>query len=185
MIRRSTIGWVLAALAMTACADGRTSLRAEADGPRPELVVLAPDDEPGERIAFTGVVLDHAGYPLARAAVVAYQTDRTGIYNSPDARSRVPRLRAVAVTDEAGRFGFSTIRPGPYPGASNPAHIHLEVCAPAHHVCYLEYWFDDDPLVTEERRAVASREEDIEVVTLLDTTAGLPSFHHEIRLAGD
>lgn len=148
-------------------------------------VVIAGPEEPGERLVFTGRVLDDGGRPLARAAVVAYHTDRQGLYNPRSSDTRVPRLRNVAITDAEGAFRFSTIRPAGYPEAAAPAHVHLEVVAPAHHVRFLEYWFEDDPRVTPARRAEAARGEDTVVVRLARDASGAFTFHHDIRLRGN
>ena len=75
------------------------------------IVEIADMNEPGERLYFGGRVLDYQRQALSEAAVVAYHTDATGVYNLPNAGTRVPRLRAVAITDEAGMFCFSSILP--------------------------------------------------------------------------
>ena len=116
-------------------------------------VMLAPLAEAGQRLALSGRVLDYAGRPLSRAAVVGYQADARGLYNPSKSPTRVPRLRAVAITEEDGSFGFSTIIPGAYPSRTEPAHIHLIVSAPAHRVSYVEIWFEGDPLITPARLA--------------------------------
>jgi len=56
-------------------------------------------------------------------------------------------------TNAEGRYEFRTIRPAPYPGHTNPAHIHAFVSAPD----YPEYWIDEylfegDPFITGEMR---------------------------------
>jgi len=145
--------------------------------------VLADAFEPGERMEFWGRVLDYQGRPLPEAAIVAYQTDATGLYNPPEANTRVPRLRAVAVTEENGGFRFSTIRPGPYPGGGNPQHIHLTITAPAHRFRYVTYWFDDDPLVTPERRSHLGDE--TVIVALSQDENGTWTFSLDIRLLGN
>src|SRR5262245_45363549 len=119
-------------------------------------VTLCDANEPGERMVFSGRVLDYTGKPLWKAAVMAYHADAKGLYNPPNTTPRTPRLRNVAITEKDGGFRFSTIRPAAYPDASEPAHIHLGVIAPAHHLRYVTYWFDGDPLITAERRRKAA-----------------------------
>ena len=56
-------------------------------------------------------------------------------------------------TNREGRYEFRTIKPAPYPGRTNPAHIHAYVSGPG----YPEYWIDEflfegDPFITEEMR---------------------------------
>jgi protocatechuate 3,4-dioxygenase beta subunit len=157
------------------------------DDPLPctTVVEIADVNEPGERLSFGGRILDYQGQALSEAAVVAYHTDATGVYNPPDAASRIPRLRAVAVTDEAGMFCFSTILPSAYPGTDEPAHIHLEITAPAHGLRYVTYWFDNDPLVTQEQRTRAEQNEEIVIVPLSQDEQESWTFFDEIRLEGN
>ena len=149
------------------------------------VVSICPSGEPGERLLFSGRVLDYQGNPLSKAAVVAYHADRSGLYNPPRSATRVPRLRAVAITDEGGRFAFSTIRPGAYPDRSEPAHIHVTVSAPAHHVRHLAYWFDGDPLITDAGRAQASRNPGTVIVRPILGENGVWTFVHDVRLEGN
>jgi len=153
--------------------------------PRSHLVALSGPEEPGEKLEFWGRVLDYRGQPLSKAAVVAYHTDRTGLYNSPDAGTRIPRLRGVSITDEAGRFGFTSIRPAAYPSGSDPAHIHMVVTAPAHQTRYVEYWFSDDPLVTKSHRERADRDPILVIVELAGDAKQGWKFSHDIQLEGD
>lgn len=154
-------------------------------GTGPSSVALCGPQEPGERLTFLGRVLDYQGRPLATAAVMAYHADHQGLYNPKDSKTRVPRIRGVAVTDAEGRFRFSTVRPGTYPDGSEPAHIHVGVMAPAHHVLDLAYWFEGDPLITEERRREASKGPGTVIVKLERQQNGSWSFHHDIRLEGN
>ena len=153
--------------------------------PPSQLVALSGADEPGEKLEFWGRVLDYRGRPLDGAAVVAYHTDRTGLYNSPSAGTRIPRLRGVSVTDAAGRFGFTTIRPAAYPTGTDPAHIHMTITAPAHQMRYIEFWFSDDPLVTKEKRERAERDPALVVVELSGDAKQGWKFSHDIQLEGD
>jgi protocatechuate 3,4-dioxygenase beta subunit len=153
--------------------------------PPAQLVALSGPDEPGEKLEFWGRVLDYRGQPLSKAAVVAYHTDRTGLYNSPSAGTRVPRLRGVSVTDEAGRFGFTSIRPAAYPNGSDPAHIHMVVTAPAHQMRYVEYWFSDDPLVTKTQRERAVGNPSLAIVELSGDAKQGWKFSNDIQLEAD
>jgi protocatechuate 3,4-dioxygenase beta subunit len=152
---------------------------------RSAAVPLAGADEPGERLTFAGRVLDYAGRPLAEAAVVAYHADAGGLYNPPDAGTRVPRLRAVAVTDIHGGFRFATVRPGAYPDGSEPAHIHLEVTAPAHRLRYVTFWFEGDPLITPAMRRRADRDAEIRIVRPARDSTGGWSFAYDIGMEGN
>jgi protocatechuate 3,4-dioxygenase beta subunit len=145
---------------------------------------LCDSSEPGTRLIFSGRVLDYGGRPLSKAAVVAYHTNAQGLYNPPDSPTRVPRIRDVAITDANGAFCFSTVRPGAYSNGTEPAHIHMAISAPAHHVRYVDYWFEDDPLLTKEMRERAARI-DVVIVRTVKNQEGVETFSHEIRLEGN
>jgi len=148
-------------------------------------IILSDANEPGDRLVFSGRVLDYRGQPLSKAAVVAYHADHSGLYNPPNSASRTPRLRAVAVTDHNGGFRFSTVRPGAYPDGSEPAHIHLAAVAPAHHLRYVTYWFEGDPLITAEQRRRRATDPELVIVDLNRGADGVWSFTHDIRLEGN
>lgn len=149
------------------------------------IVPLAEVGEPGDKLEFYGRVFDERGVPLARASVIAYGTDTTGVYVPPARQAefgRSPRLRGVAITDQDGWFRFSTVRPGPYPDAGDPAHIHLHIDAAVHQHMYRTIWFEGDPLITASRRASMDSETVIEPIRKRDD--GVWVFRHDIRLSG-
>jgi len=148
---------VLVALSVASPALGRDPSRlAPADASSSGAVASA--DEPGQRLAVQGIVYAADGRtPVARASVYVYQTDARGYYRPDDAMgNRDPRLKALLRTDAAGRYSFTTIRPGSYPGQRVPQHIHYEVAADGHGSRIFEIMFDDDPLVTGEVRREAA-----------------------------
>jgi protocatechuate 3,4-dioxygenase beta subunit len=119
--------------------------------------VIVSDKEPGDPLIITGTIYSPDGHtPMEGATLWVYHTDATGHY-SPLSQSggdnRNTRLHGVMRTNAEGRYEFRTIRPAPYPGRTNPAHIHAFVSAPD----YPEYWideylFEDDPFITGEMR---------------------------------
>lgn len=125
----------------------------------PSSAAVAPAGEPGQRLEVKGVVYAADGRtPVARASVYVYQTDARGHYRPGDAMgNRDPRLMALLRTDAAGRYSFTTIRPGSYPGTRVPQHIHYEVAADGHGPRFFEIVFEDDPLVTDEVRRRAAQ----------------------------
>jgi len=124
----------------------------------PSSAAVAPAGEPGQRLEVKGVVYAVDGRtPVARASVYVYQTDARGHYRPEDAMgNRDPRLKALLRTDAAGRYSFTTIRPGSYPGTRVPQHIHYEVAADGHGSRIFEIVFEDDPLVSDEIRRRAT-----------------------------
>jgi protocatechuate 3,4-dioxygenase beta subunit len=121
---------------------------------------LAPTDEPGAPLVVHGQVFSPDGKTPAPGVVVfAYQTDRDGLYFSEDRPGSAWRLQGWARTDGEGRFELRTIRPGPYPDRSEPAHIHLTLQSPVHGRQWTRSLrFADDPLVTPEEKARSASE---------------------------
>jgi len=112
---------------------------------------IAPESEPGTPLVADGTVLDVSGHPAAGVEVFACHTDAAGRYAARGADDPW-RLKGWAVTDAQGRFEFRTIRPGPYPGRTVPAHIHLTAAAPGFGHQFTDLMFDDDPLATQAYR---------------------------------
>lgn len=112
---------------------------------------IAPVEEAGEPLIVEGVVTKPDGMPAEGIIVYAYHTDATGVY--PPAATRHGRLRGWARTGANGRYRFTTIRPGAYPGRQNPQHIHMHIIEPGRVTYYIDsVHFDDDPLLTPAQR---------------------------------
>jgi protocatechuate 3,4-dioxygenase beta subunit len=146
---------MLVLLAVPALA--RDAARVAPEG-APSSAAVAPAGEPGQRLEVKGVVYAVDGRtPVGRASVYVYQTDARGHYRPEDAMgNRDPRLKALLRTDAAGRYSFTTIRPGSYPEGRVPQHIHYEVAADGHGSRIFEIVFEDDPLVSDEIRRRAT-----------------------------
>ena len=77
----------------------------------PEWADLTRLGAEGERVVLTGTVFDGDGNPVTDAAVELWQAD-------PPSGERFPAF-GRSRTDEAGRFHFTTLKPGPVPGRGN------------------------------------------------------------------
>jgi protocatechuate 3,4-dioxygenase beta subunit len=153
----------LSALGLTGCAKDNM-LIAQPTSNKNSLgswkTVIVSDKEPGDPLIITGTIYSPDGRtPMEGARLWVYHTDATGHY-SPLSQSggdnRNTRLHGSMRTNAEGRYEFRTIRPAPYPGRTNPAHIHAFVSAPD----YPEYWIDEylfegDPYITGEMRQKA------------------------------
>jgi protocatechuate 3,4-dioxygenase beta subunit len=86
--------------------------------------------------------------------VYVYHADAEGRYAPPGVATPsgvTPRLRAWLVTDGDGRYGYRTVRPGPYPGGRFPAHVHTQLWGAGAPPQYgTELLFADDALVPAE-----------------------------------
>lgn len=108
--------------------------------------------EKGQKLMVTGTVYKIDGRTPAPNVILYYHhTDNEGYYSpgdkTPYNSTRHGHIRGWVKTDSQGRYTIYSIRPGPYPGAEDPQHIHLIVKEPD---IETEYWihdmvFDDDP----------------------------------------
>ncbi len=119
---------------------------------------IGAQSEPGVALQLSGTVRDMQGQPRAGIVVYAHQTNVEGIYPRAVVENAQAlahgRLRAWVQSDANGHFAFTTIRPGAYPGGSEPQHIHLQVLEPNR----CSYWvgdalFADDPMLSAVKRA--------------------------------
>jgi protocatechuate 3,4-dioxygenase, alpha subunit len=83
---------------------------------------LCSDATAGPRIRVTGVVRDGAGAAVPDAVIEVWQANAAGRYRHPDDRREVPLDEAFdgfgrIPTDDAGRFAFTTVKPGCVPAA--------------------------------------------------------------------
>jgi protocatechuate 3,4-dioxygenase beta subunit len=120
----------------------------------PSRIRIAPAGEPGERLVLTGRVVGADGAPRAGIEIDAYHTDAKGLYRpdgaTPAWPERPPRLEGRLLTATDGTYEIETIKPGPYPGGGNPAHIHFHLRT--HAVNQPEtLWFEGDPQLTAEQ----------------------------------
>ncbi|HEY2206555.1 MAG TPA: catechol 1,2-dioxygenase [Pseudonocardia sp.] len=108
----------------------------------------ARPDEKGERLVFSGRVVDHDGNGLAGAELDIWQADADGYYSGFAPHLPDGNLRGVVVADGEGRFEITTMQPAPYQVPTDgptgalisaagwhpwrPAHLHLFVQAPGH-----------------------------------------------------
>jgi protocatechuate 3,4-dioxygenase alpha subunit len=92
---------------------------------------VVPDGTPGA-FRIRGRVFDGEGDPVPDAMLESWQADPEGRYNHPDdpRGDEAGDFRGFArvATDAEGRFGISTVKPGPVPGPHHTTQApHLEV----------------------------------------------------------
>jgi len=145
---------------------------------------IAPSSEAGERLVISGIVYEPDGVtPAPATTIFVYHTDAKGHYNSPDDALN-PRLYGWVRTGTDGRYEFQTIRPGPYPQVTTPAHIHVHVFGPGRPEWFIpEYWFEGDPLIPAKDRDLPARDGSFSpIVRLTKDSDGGWRGHRDIRL---
>jgi protocatechuate 3,4-dioxygenase beta subunit len=111
----------------------------------------------GERIIVQGRVLDEDGRPVPNTLVEIWQANAAGRYvhvvdDHPAPLDPNFSGAGRVVTDEQGRYRFTTIKPGPYPwrnhhNAWRPAHIHLSLFGHSFlSRLVTQMYFEGDPL---------------------------------------
>ncbi|MER7986438.1 protocatechuate 3,4-dioxygenase subunit beta [Streptomyces noursei] len=111
----------------------------------------------GERLTVTGRVLDRAGRPVRGQLVEIWQANASGRYAHRQDRHPAPldpHFTGVGrcLTDDHGRYAFTTIRPGAYPlpddSAWRPAHVHFSFFGTAFtQRLVTQMYFPGDPLL--------------------------------------
>ena len=131
--------------------------------PRLERPYVLPmrENEPGEKLIFSGTVRSTDGSPLAGANLDIWQANGACEYShfQPD----VPEynLRGQITTDDGGAFEFETVVPAPYEvptggatgqllaaldrSAFRPGHIHFKISHPDAAPLTTQIYFEGDP----------------------------------------
>ncbi|MGW7001788.1 protocatechuate 3,4-dioxygenase subunit beta [Streptomyces sp. NPDC054933] len=112
----------------------------------------------GERITVIGRVLDRSGRPVRGQLVEVWQANAAGRYAHRRDQHQAPldphfTGAGRCLTDDQGRYRFTTIRPGAYPwgnhsNAWRPAHIHFSLFGTAFTQRLItQMYFPGDPLL--------------------------------------
>ena len=135
-----------------------------------DLTVHGSGEALGERIIVHGRVTDSHGRPVRSSLVEVWQANAAGRYihhldqhPAPLDPNFVGAGRCL--TDDDGRYRFTTIKPGPYPwknhsNAWRPAHIHFSLFGQAFtHRLVTQMYFPGDPLFYQDPIFNAVRDE--------------------------
>jgi protocatechuate 3,4-dioxygenase beta subunit len=111
--------------------------RTDVDPGESDLTIGGRGGPIGERIRVTGRIVDGDGRPVRRQLVEIWQANAAGRYMHQRDQHPAPldlnfTGTGRCLTDDAGRYAFTTIKPGPYPwhnhhNAWRPAHIHFSL----------------------------------------------------------
>jgi protocatechuate 3,4-dioxygenase beta subunit len=129
----------------------------DVDAVEADLTVQHRGEPIGERIVVTGRVLDGDGRPVVGQLVEVWQANAAGRYIHQRDQHPAPldphfTGTGRCLTDDAGVYRFTTIKPGPYPwknhlNAWRPAHIHFSVFGTAFtQRLVTQMYFPGDPL---------------------------------------
>jgi protocatechuate 3,4-dioxygenase, beta subunit len=113
----------------------------------------------GQKLLITGTIYKLDGKtPAPNVILYYYHTDINGLYtNKKGLDQRAAKhgyIRGWVKSDVNGKYAIYTVRPAPYPDRNFEAHIHPSIKEPnIDHEYYIdEFVFDDDKLLTSERR---------------------------------
>lgn len=110
------------------------------------------------KLTISGTVYENDRVTPANDVIVyAYHTDSKGYYsqkgNETGWGKRHGYLYGWVKTNDRGEYKFYTLRPAPYPEATEPAHIHIIVKEPGINEYYIDdIVFADDKFVDDEYR---------------------------------
>jgi catechol 1,2-dioxygenase len=156
------------------------------------------EDEAGDRMHFSGRVVDHEGNPLAGAVLDVWHADAEGLYSGFDPSLPEGILRGKVIADDEGRYEVRSIVPAPYTiphdGPTGkmiaaagwhpwrPAHIHLIVSADGYEALTTQLYIDSSDYLDDD---VASAVKDNLVVHLepKDDESGVMHFDYDFALA--
>ena len=143
----------------------------------PEWADLTRFGAAGPQVTLTGSIIDGDGSPVTDAAVELWQSD-------PPADDHFPAF-GRSRTDEAGRFHFKTVKPGPVPGRGNAQqapHFSLTILARGLlKGLATRAYFAGDPL-NKTDPLLSSIEDPPRRATLIAAPRGIDSWHIDIRL---
>jgi protocatechuate 3,4-dioxygenase beta subunit len=124
-------------------------------------IVRSPTE--GPPLFFAGTVTDTDGNPVAGAEIDVWHASPAGLYENQDPDQADWNLRGRFFTDDAGAFGFRSIKPSGYPipmggpvgellttlkrHPFRPAHIHAMVYKPGYKTITSQLYSHDDPML--------------------------------------
>ncbi len=110
--------------------------------------------EDGEPMIISGTAYKTDGKtPAPNVLIYFYHTDKFGIYGR-SGQHQHGRFRGWMLTDDRGRYEFSSIRPASYPNSTQSQHVHMTLTG----TDFREDWIDS--ILFEGDRFLTQRERD-------------------------
>lgn len=138
----------------------------------------------GQRLRISGTVYRFDGKtPAANTLIYLYHTDTEGIYGRANQHHH-GKYRAWLLTGSDGKYSFETIKPAPYPGNREAAHIHMTITTLESKEDWIDsILFDDDRLITQrQRREAGNKGGFFPIVTLRKNAEGVLTAQRDIKL---
>jgi protocatechuate 3,4-dioxygenase beta subunit len=152
-------------------------------------VETLPDyNESGPKIEISGTIFKKDGKTPAKDVILyIYHTDQKGYYSTKGKETgqgkRHGYIRGWIKTEADGKYKFYTLKPAPYPKRNAPAHIHAVIKEPDLKEYWIdEYLFDDDPLLTKEKRSLPEGRGGPGIIVLVEDKNGTLQCHRDIVL---
>lgn len=160
-----------------------------------------PGEPVGERIFVSGRVLDENSRPVRNALIEIWQANAAGRYfhkNDTHNAPLDPNFTGFGrvLTDDLGRYQFTTIKPGAYPwgnhyNAWRPQHIHLSLFGAGILTRLVtQMYFPGDPLLDEDPiyQSTADEKARRRLIARFDWETTVPmlglGYHFDIVLRG-
>ncbi len=160
-----------------------------------------PGEPIGERIYVSGRVLDENSRPVRNALIEIWQANAAGRYRHSSDNHNAPldpnfTGYGRAVTDDLGRYNFTSITPGAYPwgnhyNAWRPQHIHLSLFGAGILTRLVtQMYFPGDPLLDEDPifQSIADEKARRRLISQFDWETTVPmqglGYHFDIVLRG-
>ncbi|WP_298259656.1 dioxygenase [Bradyrhizobium sp.] len=122
---------------------------------------LVRSPTPGEGLCVAVSLVDTSGNPVAGAEIDVWHSSPEGLYENQDAKQAEMNLRGRFVSDQSGRFTFTSVKPAGYPIPVDgpvgnlvratrrhnfrPAHLHFMVFKPGFKTLISQVYSPDDP----------------------------------------